>query len=127
MVGTVECLVYADGTVVCVPPTRQEALCVADVSKFPFDVQTCTVRYGSWVNNGEEINFTIPKTPVSKEDYEPNGSWDLISINVTKNPGIYSCCPNNTYPSLSYAFTFRRHSGLHTATVFIPALGNGRP
>lgn len=120
---SIECLVNNKGLVVCVPPTRQDALCRADVSKYPFDIQKCSLRYGSWVHSGEQMNFTIKKPAYSLDGFIPNNEWELVKIEVTTSPGKFKCCPNSTYPSFYYHFTIRRHSGAHVATIFIPALG----
>lgn len=113
----------ATGTVVCVPPARHDALCMPDLTKYPFDQQNCSLRFGSWVHSGEEIDFKIPSTPVTMDDYVPNGDWNLVTVTVKKFDGHFNCCPDNSYPSLNYNFVIERHSSTHAVTVVIPALG----
>lgn len=120
--SSVDCLVVNTGLVVCVPPTRHDALCMADLTKFPFDKQNCSLRYGSWVHSGEEIDFKIPAIPVSIGDYIPNSEWKLLTVSVQKFPGHYNCCPDNTYPSINYKFYIERHSATQAASVIIPSL-----
>lgn len=90
---------------------------------YPFDTQKCSLRYGSWVHSGEEMNFTIQKPPYSFDNFIPNSEWELVKLEVTTSKGLFKCCPNNTYPSFYYHFTIKRHNGAHVATIFIPALG----
>ncbi|KAB0803197.1 hypothetical protein PPYR_00167 [Photinus pyralis] len=120
--SSVDCLVVSTGLVVCVNPSRHDALCMADLTKFPFDKQNCSLRYGSWVHSGEEIDFKIPAIPVSTGDYIPNSEWKLLSVSVQKFPGHYNCCPDNTYPSINYRFSIERHSATQAAAVIIPSL-----
>lgn len=120
--ASVDCLVLYSGTVVCVPPGRHDGLCMPNLARYPFDKQNCSVRYGSWVHSGEEINFKIPETPVSLGDYVENGDWKLLKVEVVKKEGKFACCPNNTYPSIVYRFIIERHSATHAATIIIPAI-----
>lgn len=123
VITSIQCMVKYNGWVYCVPPTRQEAMCKADVSKYPFDTQKCSFRYGSWVHSGEELNFTLPTPSYSLDGFIPNSEWDLVKIEGTYSKGEFKCCPNSTYPSIYYHLTIKRHSGTHVATIFIPALG----
>lgn len=121
--SNVNCLVTSDGQVSCVPSARIEALCVADLSRYPFDTQNCTVRIGSWVHSGEEVYLKISTPPVNTDDHLDNGQWEISSVSAYKHAGHYKCCPNNTYPSLNYNFLIKRQSGGHTTTIIIPAIG----
>ncbi|KAK4884723.1 hypothetical protein RN001_000994 [Aquatica leii] len=120
--SAVRCLVTSKGLVACVPPNRHDALCMADLTKYPFDQQNCTLRYGSWVHSGEEIDFKTASPPVSTNDYIPNSDWKLITVTIQRNAGHYNCCPDNTYPSLNYKFQIERHSATHAASIIIPSL-----
>ncbi|KAF5274033.1 hypothetical protein FQR65_LT04431 [Abscondita terminalis] len=120
--SSVRCLLTSKGLVVCVPPNRHDALCMADLTKYPFDKQNCTLRYGSWVHSGEEVDFKAASPPVSIGDYIPNSDWKLITVTIQRNPGHYNCCPDNSYPSLNYKFQIERHSATHAASILIPSL-----
>lgn len=124
VLSSTSCIVSSDGTVICVPPSSQTSVCVSDLSKYPFDVHNCTVRFGSWVHSGEEIDLAITKPGISKEDLISNGEWEMIGSNVYKHPGKFKCCPNNTYPSINFSFKIRRLTGAHTASAVLPAIGN---
>ncbi|XP_063932693.1 neuronal acetylcholine receptor subunit alpha-3-like [Zophobas morio] len=120
-IDSVTCIVANTGQVVCVPSTSHSTICTSDLTKFPFDTHNCTVRFGSWVHSGEELDLQISKDALNTDDLIYNGEWDLIDTNVFKHPGIYKCCPNNTYPSINYSFKIQRISGAHTASVILPA------
>lgn len=122
-IGTVTCVVSSEGQVVCVPPSHHNSLCVADLTKYPFDTHNCTIRFGSWVHSGEELDIRVAKPGISTEDLVPNGEWALADTNVIKHPGKFKCCPNNTYPSINFSFKIKRVAGAHTATVILPAIG----
>ena len=53
----------------CVPPIKQTASCSANLRHWPYDVHTCSLVIGSWMHSGEELNLSIPETPVSTLKY----------------------------------------------------------
>ncbi|VEL38799.1 unnamed protein product [Protopolystoma xenopodis] len=48
--------VYHNGTVRWVPPAIYKSSCQIDVEFFPFDIQACSMKFGSWSYNGKEEN-----------------------------------------------------------------------
>ncbi|XP_063932851.1 neuronal acetylcholine receptor subunit alpha-2-like [Zophobas morio] len=113
------CTVKIDGEVRCVVSTSYTTVCISDYTNFPYDEHNCTVRFGSWTHTGEELNLEID---VITEDLVPNGEWKLINTSAYKHPGVYECCPNNTYPSVDLSFKIQRLSGSHTASVVFSAI-----
>ncbi|KAK9875263.1 hypothetical protein WA026_007653 [Henosepilachna vigintioctopunctata] len=122
IIDEITCALQNTGLIVCVPTARHEALCIPDLSKFPYDTQNCTLRFGSWIHSGEELNLRFAKPAFSLEDMQPNGNWELQSVTAHKNAGKYKCCPNNTFPSLEYIFVIKRMAANHASTIIIPSL-----
>lgn len=52
-------LVKSDGEVIWNPPALYKSTCEIDVEWFPFDVQTCPLKFGSWTYDGYEVSFII--------------------------------------------------------------------
>lgn len=50
--------------------------CNVDVRWFPFDIQTCELKFGSWTYDGWLLDLQMSDADVSS--YMPNGEWDLI-------------------------------------------------
>ena len=48
-----------DGTVNYNFPTIIKSLCKVDVTYFPFDVQVCRFKFGSWMHHGFELNLSL--------------------------------------------------------------------
>ncbi|XP_069111082.1 acetylcholine receptor subunit beta-like 1 [Argopecten irradians] len=57
-----------------------ETSCDAQVHKFPFDLQTCTIDIFSYGNLQNEINLTAMGNDLS--NYEKNGLWDIVAENM---------------------------------------------
>lgn len=117
------CVINFKGIVKCVPATHINALCLPNLSRYPFDQHTCTLNIGSWVHKGEELDLLLTRKAVNTRDLVSNGEWKLEVVNVLKNVGKYECCPNDTFPSIKIVFNIERLSGAHTATIIIPTLG----
>ncbi|CAH0551481.1 unnamed protein product [Brassicogethes aeneus] len=120
--ASTKCIVNFNGLIVCVHPHHVDALCQADMSKYPFDSQNCTITFGSWVHKGEEVNILHHNPIADTEDLETDGEWALKKVGVHRNPGHYDFHPNSTYPSIEVSFEIKRMHGSHSATVLIPSI-----
>lgn len=49
--------VYYTGLVVWQPPAVYKSSCSIDVEFFPYDVQTCVLKLGSWTYDGFKVTF----------------------------------------------------------------------
>ena len=83
-------VVYSNGDMNWVPPAIYKSSCYIDVEFFPFDKQTCDLRFGSWTYDQQQMNFTYydpNERRITIKDYVVSGSWDLLddpmSINVS--------------------------------------------
>ena len=48
-----------DGTINYNFPTIIKSLCKVDVTFFPFDVQVCRFKFGSWMHHGFDLNLSM--------------------------------------------------------------------
>jgi len=46
-----------DGTVLWIPPALFRSSCSIDITQFPFDVQTCQLKFGSWTYDGFKLDI----------------------------------------------------------------------
>lgn len=117
------CMVSSDGIVTCVPHVAHSGICRTSLRSWPYDVQNCTLYFGSWMNTGEQVNFTFYyKQPVVKDDYQDGPGWKLLDVVNERLPGKYSCCPNSTYPMLKYTFILKRIAAGPAAIVVVPSI-----
>lgn len=52
-------ILHSDGRVVWNPPAMFKSYCEIDVEYFPFDVQSCLMKFGSWTYDGHEVSVYI--------------------------------------------------------------------
>lgn len=50
--------------------------CNVDVRWFPFDIQKCELKFGSWTFDGWLLDLQMSEADISS--YMPNGEWDLV-------------------------------------------------
>jgi len=50
-------VVESDGTVLWIPPALFRSSCSIDITQFPFDVQTCDLKFGSWTYDGFNLDI----------------------------------------------------------------------
>ncbi len=53
-----------------------KSTCYIDVRWFPFDIQKCDLKFGSWTHNGWLLDLQMQAVDISS--YIPNGEWDLV-------------------------------------------------
>ncbi|KAF5406387.1 Neuronal acetylcholine receptor subunit alpha-7 [Paragonimus heterotremus] len=92
------------GQVQWMPPGLFKSTCNIDILWFPFDRQNCTLKFGSWTYNGDQIDFRLKCIntsqpdctevgPVDQSEYLQNGEFHLIDASVHRTAQLYECCP----------------------------------
>lgn len=63
-----------------------QSSCTIDVTYFPFDQQTCIMKFGSWTFNGDQVSLALynNKKFVDLSDYWKSGTWDIIEVWINK-------------------------------------------
>lgn len=77
----------ASGYCQYIPPGILKSTCYIDVRWFPFDVQKCDLKFGSWTHNGWLLDLQM--LDVDTSTYIPNGEWDLVGKTETFFPQIF--------------------------------------
>lgn len=49
-------VVRYDGTISWTPPANYKSACTIDVTFFPFDLQNCSMKFGSWTYDGSQVS-----------------------------------------------------------------------
>ncbi|RTG90136.1 uncharacterized protein DC041_0002543 [Schistosoma bovis] len=49
-------MVQFNGNVFWPPPAKLRSTCKIDITYFPFDDQSCTMKFGSWTYDGWQVN-----------------------------------------------------------------------
>ncbi|XP_033762731.1 acetylcholine receptor subunit beta-type unc-29-like [Pecten maximus] len=103
------------GDAVWEPGDVFETSCDAKISKFPFDVQTCTIDIFPYGNLENEINFT--STGIDQSNYEKNGVWDIVTISIFEVQGHAG-----NGGKVMIEIQFKRRSSYHIINILVPLI-----
>ncbi|XP_015424583.1 PREDICTED: neuronal acetylcholine receptor subunit alpha-7 [Myotis davidii] len=112
-------LVNSSGHCQYLPPGIFKSSCYIDVRWFPFDVQQCKLKFGSWSYGGWSLDLQMQEADIS--GYIPNGEWDLIGIPGKRSERFYECC-KEPYPDVTFTVTIRRRTLYYGLNLLIPCV-----
>ncbi|KAM8973495.1 neuronal acetylcholine receptor subunit alpha-5-like [Pelodytes ibericus] len=113
-------IVRYDGTINWTPPANYKSSCTIDVTFFPFDLQNCSMKFGSWTYDGSQVDITLEDFEVDKRDFFDNGEWEIVTATGYKGNRTDGCC---WYPSITYSFIIKRLPLFYTLFLIIPCMG----
>uniref|UniRef100_A0A8C2GRD7 Neuronal acetylcholine receptor subunit alpha-7 n=1 Tax=Cyprinus carpio TaxID=7962 RepID=A0A8C2GRD7_CYPCA len=101
------------------PPGIFMSTCNVDVRWFPFDIQKCELKFGSWTFDGWLLDLQMNEADIS--GYMPNGEWDLVGVPGTRNELFYDCC-KEPYPDVTFVVTIRRRTLYYALNLLVPCV-----
>ncbi|NXD16600.1 ACHA7 protein, partial [Nothocercus nigrocapillus] len=112
-------LVNYSGSCQYIPPGILKSTCYIDVRWFPFDVQKCDLKFGSWTHSGWLLDLQMLEADIS--NYISNGEWDLVAVPGKRHEMYYECC-KEPYPDVTYTVTMRRRTLYYGLNLLIPCV-----
>ncbi|XGW20616.1 hypothetical protein V3C99_003978 [Haemonchus contortus] len=111
--------VESNGDVTWVPPAMFKSSCRIDVEWFPFDEQSCTLVFGSWTYNLDEVvlNWYNNIQAVQLTDYSFSGIWDVIDV-----PGYLVNKKETKESKIVFHVVIRRKTLFYTVILIIPTV-----
>lgn len=117
-------LVFYNGSTTWIPPVIYKSSCYVNMADFPFDIQTCSLRFGSWTYDSKKLDLVFLRggRGFNMEGYVPHSEWEILTHHVERNVLAYSCCDNNNYTDLTFSVTLKRRVTFHMRLILIPAV-----
>uniref|UniRef100_A0A3B3BNQ3 Neuronal acetylcholine receptor subunit alpha-7-like n=1 Tax=Oryzias melastigma TaxID=30732 RepID=A0A3B3BNQ3_ORYME len=112
-------LVNSSGFCEFLPPGIFVSTCNVDVRWFPFDIQRCELKFGSWTFDGWLLDIQMKEADVS--GYMPNGEWDLMEVPGGRHEIFYDCCAE-PYPDVTFVVTLRRRTLFYALNLLVPCV-----
>ncbi|KAM6995683.1 neuronal acetylcholine receptor subunit alpha-7-like isoform 1-T1 [Tautogolabrus adspersus] len=112
-------LVNSSGFCEYLPPGIFISTCNVDVRWFPFDIQRCELKFGSWTFDGWLLDIQMKEADLS--GYMPNGEWDLLEVPGGRHEVFYDCCAE-PYPDVTFVVTIRRRTLFYALNLLIPCV-----
>lgn len=119
--GNTHCLTSNLGKVLWVPPAQFQTLCEINLKYWPFDEQECSLIFGSWTYDGNEVqlhpmhNATEPQIDLLISGTE----WKITKTSLKKSTKVYQCCPE-PYIDVEIKIHLQRVSPSYKAIVVTP-------
>lgn len=119
------------GEVVWKPPSIYKSSCEINVQYFPFDEQSCLMKFGSWTYNGKQVDLkhmdqvtgsNIVKVGIDLSEFYLSVEWDILAVPATRNEEYYPCC-TEPYSDITFKITMRRKTLFYTVNLIIPCVG----
>ena len=96
-----------------------------DFRYFPYDNQLCELKFGSWLNNDQELNLTeVEAQTVDVVKLNPARDVKLTKLTATRFAEHFSCCPER-YPEMIFTFHLERVSSAYSVKLVLPAVISG--
>ncbi|XP_022087676.1 neuronal acetylcholine receptor subunit alpha-10-like [Acanthaster planci] len=113
------CIIYNDGNINWASPVIMKSHCNIDVTHFPFDKQSCELKFGPWQYDGTEVNLTgTGDTSVFISD----GEWDMKGLDVRQDVNFYPDAPGIPYTDVVYTMHFKRRSLYYVFNLVMPCV-----
>ena len=108
--------IFYNGTVSLSSGGVLAAKCTVDISKFPFDSQTCTLQFTIWNTFASDVMLnTVASDPVSLDFYTEHSDWSLQSHSAKSYLW-------NNFSIYDVTFTIKRHSLYYSIIVICPTM-----
>jgi len=117
--------VHHMGKVDWVVPSTFHSSCKVNLKMYPFDVQTCLLRFGSWSMNGFYIDMALLDSDGTIEflDFShENNQWAVVGSRAWNSVNYLPCC-EEPFPEVNFEFQLRRRSPYYKQTILFPTLG----
>ncbi|XP_023811288.1 neuronal acetylcholine receptor subunit alpha-7 [Oryzias latipes] len=112
-------LVNSSGYCQYLPPGIFKSTCHIDVRWFPFDVQRCDLKFGSWTYGGWSLDLQMINADTT--GYIANGEWDLVEVPGQRSERFYDCC-KEPYPDVTFTVVMRRRTLYYGLNFLIPCV-----
>ncbi|XP_063991141.1 acetylcholine receptor subunit alpha-like isoform X1 [Diachasmimorpha longicaudata] len=123
--------IYHQGLVEWKPPAIYKSSCEIDVEYFPFDEQTCVLKFGSWTYDGFKVDLrhmdeqpgnNVVDVGVDLSEFYMSVEWDILEVPAVRNEKFYTCC-DEPYLDITFNITLRRKTLFYTVNIIIPCMG----
>ncbi|XP_045476068.1 acetylcholine receptor subunit alpha-like isoform X1 [Harmonia axyridis] len=113
------------------PPAIYKSSCEIDVEFFPFDEQTCVMKFGSWTYDGFQVDLrhmdemkgsNVVDIGIDLTEFYTSVEWDILEIPAVRNEKFYTCC-DEPYLDITFNITMRRKTLFYTVNLIIPCMG----
>jgi hypothetical protein len=111
--------VDSSGRCVWIPFQSFEVICDADVTKYPFDTQYCTLNFYIWGHKNDSVKIIITDSQVGFTLYKEHGLWEVTNTRTYTQMSIYG------HDEIIVGLWLKRRSAFYITSLIIPMLSIG--
>ncbi|CAH1237775.1 CHRNA3 [Branchiostoma lanceolatum] len=112
--------VFFNGTVEWIPAGIYKSYCFVDVTNFPFDRQTCKMKFGTWTYDYTLINMIPSEEQIDLSNFRESGEFIVVDTPLVRSVVEYECCP--PYVDITAYIVLDRLPLFFTVNLVIPCL-----
>lgn len=109
--------IHSNGGVWYAPGGVLVSKCPTDISKFPFDTQTCRLKFSSWGIRSSNLILSSVHDKAQLNLFTPHSDWTLQEC--TTSDGY---APQSDYHEFQVEITIKRQPLYHVVMVILPTL-----
>ncbi|NP_001079601.1 acetylcholine receptor subunit alpha-1-A precursor [Xenopus laevis] len=110
------------GKIIWLPPAIFKSYCEMIVTYFPFDLQNCSMKLGTWTYDGTLVVINPENDRPDLSNFMESGEWYMKDYRCWKHWVYYDCCPETPYLDITYHFLLQRLPLYFIVNVVIPCL-----
>ncbi|XP_072037861.1 neuronal acetylcholine receptor subunit alpha-10-like isoform X1 [Amphiura filiformis] len=114
-------IVNHHGQVFWAAPAIFHSSCKLDITFFPFDRQTCHLKFGPWAYLGNQVQMKKKSATGDFTMMTPSGQWDLLGLPVTENLVLYGCCPE-PFSDVTFNLRLKRKALFYVFNLLFPSI-----
>ncbi|XP_061175302.1 neuronal acetylcholine receptor subunit alpha-10-like isoform X1 [Saccostrea echinata] len=118
-------VIESDGTVLWIPQAIFKSVCKIDIMYFPFDMQTCKLKFSTWSYDGGQIDLKElygVETGFELSDYVESNEWNVLGSGVDRNVITYACCPDAPYVDITFNIRIKRKPAFYNYILILPCI-----
>ncbi|KAG8432467.1 hypothetical protein GDO86_016927 [Hymenochirus boettgeri] len=111
-----------NGKITWTPPAIFKSYCEMIVTYFPFDLQNCSMKLGTWSYDGSLVVIYPENDRPDLSNFMESGEWLMKDYRCWKHWVYYDCCPETPYLDITYHFLLQRLPLYFIVNVVIPCM-----
>ncbi|XP_053352387.1 acetylcholine receptor subunit alpha [Clarias gariepinus] len=104
------------------PPAIFKSYCEIIVLHFPFDLQNCSMKLGTWTFDGNLVVINPDSDRPDLSNFMESGEWVMKDYRNWKHWVYYACCQDTPYLDITYHFLLLRLPLYFIVNVIIPCI-----
>ncbi|XP_039253979.2 neuronal acetylcholine receptor subunit alpha-7-like [Styela clava] len=115
-------IIYENGVVEWLPPGIFKTTCDVDIQNFPFDEQSCDIKFGAWTHHGNLIDLNLLYDGLAdNSSYYNSSEWDFVNMTGVRSKVKYECCPD-PFVDATFTVRMRRRSMFYIINLILPCV-----